>query len=266
MQTPMQPLMYTLLCAGLVVPWFFTQPEPAGKLGPPRPHVYRIRVNATLARRPPERTRAASEGDSSPMIAHPLKPPPLQRKFTSLPTLLCLVGLAIAPTSAVFGRGQARDTALHVAVVFGILLCVFRLIGKRELSRLSPFEFVTLMLVPELVSGVVQGDGELSPALVGLSTLFFLVLLTSTLSHRSETFQALVEPRPTILVANGRMLERAMNDERIAPEELVSEMHKNGLEDVRQVKWAILESGGHITVVSFDKGGERGSTEDDDVE
>lgn len=204
----------------------------------------------------------------SQMTGHPITPPALRREFTSIPTLLCLIGFAIAPTLAVFGRVEphARNAAIHVAIVFGVLLGVFRVIGKRELSRLSPFEFVTLMLVPELVSEVVQGTGELSSALVGLSTLFLLVVLTSTLSHRFKPFQTLVEPAPTVLVANGHMLEKHMNDERIAPDELLSEMHKQGLEHLHQVKWAILESGGHITFVPLTKPNEHGSTDDDDVD
>lgn len=185
------------------------------------------------------------------MTTQPPGPPSLSRKLTSVATCVCVAMFAVAPALAFpsdFSE-QARLSVLHVAVVFGVLMCVFRVIGKRELSRLSPFEFVTLMLVPELVSEVVQGKGELSASLVGLSTLFFLVLMTSMLSHRFRSFQSLIEPSPTVLVSDGRLLERNMNNERIAPDELLSEMHKQGLEHLHQLKWAVLEPSGHITFV-----------------
>lgn len=199
---------------------------------------------------------------------HPLTPPPLERKLTSSSTLVCLIVFTIIPALALLSEESkpARLAVIHVAVVFAVLLCVFRVIGKRELSRLSPFEFVTLMLVPELVSEVVQGSGELGVSLVGLSTLFFLVLLTSLLSHLFKPVQTLVEPSPTVLVSNGKLVERAMNDERIAPGELLSEMHKQGLEHLHQVKWAILESGGHITFVARGGAPARGSDDDSDIE
>jgi uncharacterized membrane protein YcaP (DUF421 family) len=185
------------------------------------------------------------------MQVEPPKPPHLERKLTSWSTLACIVAFSIPPVAALVlpPSNQAKLAVIHVAVVFGVLLVAFRVLGKRELSRLSPFEFVTLMLVPELVSEVVQGGGELSAALVGLSTLFLLVQLVSLFSHRFHGVQRLVEAEPTILVANGKLREREMNDERIAPDELFSEMHKQGLERLSQVKWAILEGSGHITFV-----------------
>ncbi len=168
-------------------------------------------------------------------------------------TCLLVLILATFPVLAVMGfrSERAQTTALNVAVVFGVLLVVFRLMGKRELGRLSPFEFVTLMLAPEIVSEVLQGNGEVSASLTGLSTLFGLVLTVSLLSHRFPPFQRLVEAPPTLLVADGQLLERRLNEERIAPDELIAEMHKQGIETVREVKWAILEGSGNITFIPY---------------
>lgn len=175
----------------------------------------------------------------------------MPRRFAAPGTFVVLFLLAAGPLAAAAGfvSERAAATTLHVALAFGALMAVFRVIGKRELGRLSPFEFVTLMLVPEIVSEVVQGNGDLSSSLVGLSTLFMLVLGTSLLSHRFQTVQQLMESAPTLLVANGLMLERNMNRERIPPEELIAEMHKQGIERLEDVKWAILESSGVIACV-----------------
>jgi uncharacterized membrane protein YcaP (DUF421 family) len=123
------------------------------------------------------------------------------------------------------------------------------LLGKRELGRLSPFELVTLMLIPEILSGAVQGERPLLPGLAGLCAILGLVLLSSTLCHRFEAAQKLMEASPTLLVFEGRLLEDNLNRERIAPDELVAEMRKQGLESLGLVRMAVLESSGNITFV-----------------
>jgi uncharacterized membrane protein YcaP (DUF421 family) len=181
----------------------------------------------------------------------PTHPPRIQRRIQSPATFALLALLAVGPlvATANIPSSLAKATALHVAIAFTVLLVLFRLIGKRELGRLSPFEFVTLMLVPEIVSEVVQGTGDLTASLVGLSTLFSLVLGLSILSHRFRSVQHMVEAPPALLVAHGKLIESAMNSERIAPDELIAEMHKQGLERIDDVKWGILESSGNITFV-----------------
>jgi uncharacterized membrane protein YcaP (DUF421 family) len=157
--------------------------------------------------------------------------------------------LPVLAVAGVLGH-EAWDRALRVLVVFVTLLAVFRLIGKRELGRLSPFELVMLMLIPEVLSDTLQGQGSVMDAFSGLSTLFLLVVVTSALVHRFERFEKIVEPEPTLLVADGRMLENALNEERITPEELFSEMRKQGIGRVSDVRWAVLESSGNVTFVS----------------
>lgn len=175
----------------------------------------------------------------------------MRRRVNAPQTLAVLLGLCLVPAVAAFvdWSGAAGQTALHVTLAFITLLVLFRVMGKRELSRLSPFELVTLMLVPEIVSQFVQGEGNLSASFVGLCTLFALVLITSLLSHRFTPVQQLMESSPTLLVAGGRLLEANMNRERIAPAELIAEMHKQGIADLQQVSWAILEGSGDITFV-----------------
>lgn len=180
-----------------------------------------------------------------------LQPPKLKRQLQAPSTFIVLAAFTVGPILALSGAlsDRAQQATLHVLLAFGVLLVVFRIMGKRELSRLSPFELVTLMLVPEIVSEAVQGNGEVTSSLVGLSTLFLLVLSFSIASHRFEFVQNLMESPPTLLVADGKMIERNMNSERIAPEELVAEMHKQGIGSLADLKWAILEGSGNVTCI-----------------
>jgi uncharacterized membrane protein YcaP (DUF421 family) len=77
-----------------------------------------------------------------------------------------------------------------------------------------------------------------------------MVFATSLLSQRFRGIQRVVEAEPTVLVADGKMLEENMNRERIAPDELFSEMRKQSIERLAQVRFAVLESSGNLTFIS----------------
>ena len=104
------------------------------------------------------------------------------------------------------------DIVLRSTVMFAILFALLRLMGKRELNSVSPFELVTLMLIPEVLSNALQQEGELLNGLVGLSTLLLMVLATSILSYSVPGFARVVESEPTVLVAQGKVCQRALDD------------------------------------------------------
>jgi uncharacterized membrane protein YcaP (DUF421 family) len=182
----------------------------------------------------------------------PPRPPTLRRKVARPGRLVLLVtALAALPLLAAAGmlNEGARSSVLHVVISFAALLLAFRVIGKRELGRLSPFELVTLMLIPEILSNTVQGQGALVTALAGLSTILLLVLVVSVVAQRFELVQKVLEAEPTLLVADGCMLENNMNRERISPEELFGEMRKQGFAQLSEVRWAVLEPSGNVTFI-----------------
>jgi uncharacterized membrane protein YcaP (DUF421 family) len=186
-------------------------------------------------------------------MSRPPGAPSMRRRWVNPARLLLALGvLAVAPMVALAGRlgDQARSSVICVAATYAVLILGFRLLGKRELSQLSPFELVTLMLIPEIMSSTVQGEGSLLTSVAGLSAILLLVLATSALAHRVPVVQRVLEASPTLLVADGKLLEDNLNRERISPEDLVGEMHKQGIERLEQVRFAILETGGNISFVS----------------
>lgn len=214
---------------------------------------------------PPRSTKAPKAKASSNWHARcfaacvtpaPPKPPEVKRTIESpFAVIAGILALGTAPALAAAGvlPREAQKSVLHVCIVFVTLLTAFRLLGKRELGRLSPFDFVTLMLVPEILSNAVQGQESVVTGLSGLSTLLLLVLVTSVLAYRFRAVERVVEAEPALLVADGRLITRNLHSERIQPSELFSEMRKQGLEDLSQVKWAVLESSGSITFVPNDR-------------
>jgi uncharacterized membrane protein YcaP (DUF421 family) len=142
------------------------------------------------------------------------------------------------------------ETVVRIAVIYSFILVGLRLLGKRELSQLTPLELVTLMLIPEIVSQSMIGeDFSVTNGVIGLATIFSLVFLTSLLKQNVKSVERLIEGTPTLLVQRGKFIEENLNKERITPDEVFGEMHKSGLEHLAEVKWAILETDGKISIV-----------------
>jgi len=145
------------------------------------------------------------------------------------------------------------ETVLRIAFIYFFLMIALRAMGKRELNKLSAFELVMLLLIPELFSqAALREDFSMTNATIATATLLTLVLLTSMVSHMSKRAHEVINGTPTVLVRAGRYVEDNMNRERIAPDELLAEMHKAGYEKLEQIKWAILEDDGKIALIPAD--------------
>lgn len=146
------------------------------------------------------------------------------------------------------------ETVLRVAAIYLFILIALRVLGKREFGQLSPVELVTLLMIPEILSQALTGDDySVTNAFVGVATLLVLVFATSLLMHRFKKVEVAVTGEPTVLVHEGNLIERALNITRVTPDEVFSEMHKNGLLTLDQVKWAILLTDGSIAIVPTDR-------------
>ena len=148
------------------------------------------------------------------------------------------------------GPWWAYPSVAAILTMFAVCIACFRIIGKRELTGMSPFELVMLLFIPQLFSrAITRQDYSMTNAVIGATTLFSLVFLTSIGSHRSRRFRRIMQADPTVLVRRGQLVEALLNRERILPDDLFSAMHKVGLERLDQVEWAILESDGRIALI-----------------
>jgi uncharacterized membrane protein YcaP (DUF421 family) len=139
---------------------------------------------------------------------------------------------------------------LRITIIYFFLMAAMRVLGKREFGELSPFELVTILMIPEIVTQVLtQGDQSLIGALTGIATLFVLVYLTSLVTQRSKRMHELVAGVATVLVDKGRFVDENLQRERVTPEDVFTAMHQAGLADLPQVRWAILEDDGKIAII-----------------
>ncbi len=142
------------------------------------------------------------------------------------------------------------EIVFRAAIIYLAALTLFRIVGRKELARYSPFDFLLILLASQaLRQTLVASDKSLTTGLLSLATLLGLDLLFSWISFRSERFGALVQGRPRKLVEHGRPIEEAMRRSRFTVEELRSRLRRYGIDRMDAVESAWLERDGNVTFV-----------------
>jgi uncharacterized membrane protein YcaP (DUF421 family) len=148
------------------------------------------------------------------------------------------------------------DLVIRTVVIFLVILVITRLVGRRELSSLEPFDLIMLVVIGDLVQqGVTQGDLSVSGAVIVLSTLALLIVFTSYLSFRVPPIRPLLDGEPVILVEAGRPIEKNLRRERITHGELRAAARIQGISSIGQVRFAVLETNGQISFIKNENGG-----------
>jgi uncharacterized membrane protein YcaP (DUF421 family) len=142
------------------------------------------------------------------------------------------------------------DVVLRAVVVFFFLLFLMRVVGRRELSSLEPFDLVLLIVIGDLVQqGVTQSDHSLTGAILSAGTFGILVVGTSYVSFRFRRLRPAIEGEPMIVMQDGTPIERNLRRERITLEELAASARRDGIASLDDVEWAVLETGGQISFI-----------------
>ena len=135
-------------------------------------------------------------------------------------------------------------------VVYGFLLLLLRITGKRQVGQLAPFDLVLLLVLSNAVQNSMNaGDNSLVGGLLSAATLVGLNWLVSIATYRSKKIEALVEGRPQILIHNGEMFEDVIAKAHLTHHELHSALRMSGCSAVEDVHSAILENSGAISIV-----------------
>ena len=138
---------------------------------------------------------------------------------------------------------------LRTLILYPLLLLVVRLMGKRQLGQMEPAEFVVAMLLADLAAVPMQDFGiPLLSGLLPILTLLALSLLLSQLSLRSLRLRALICGTPTVLIRGGKLQQDAMRKNRFTIDELMEELREQGVTRIEDVKYAVLENSGQLTV------------------
>jgi uncharacterized membrane protein YcaP (DUF421 family) len=134
--------------------------------------------------------------------------------------------------------------------VYLFLLIAFRLAGKRQLGQLTAFDLVVLLVISNVLQNAAIGnDSSLGGGLVGASVIIALNWLVAWLTFRHKHVERMVENVPTVLIKHGQVLHANLDREHMSMPELRAALRKEGITTMSEVRYAILEEDGHVSVI-----------------
>lgn len=143
--------------------------------------------------------------------------------------------------------GLLRTIILYILIIAGV-----RLMGKRQVGELEPSELVLSLIIADLASVPMQDYGiPLLAGVVPILTLLAVTMILSVLTMKSVKFRALLCGRPSIIVQNGTLDQKEMAKTRLTLDELLEELRGKGYTDLSQIKYAILETNGLLSVLPY---------------
>jgi uncharacterized membrane protein YcaP (DUF421 family) len=147
------------------------------------------------------------------------------------------------------------DAVLRAAAMYGLLLLIFRMGGKRTLARITPFDLVLLLVIAEATQQALLGqDYSVVNAALVIVTLVGIDIALSVLRLRWRRLDKLIDDLPVILVRDGQPLRQVMARSRVDKSDIMEAARRlRGLERMDQIKYAILETSGSITVIPAER-------------
>jgi len=142
------------------------------------------------------------------------------------------------------------DLVIRAAVAFLFVYLLTRVIGRRELSSMQPFDLILLVMIGDLVQqGVTQNDFSVTGSLLVGSTIALMTVGISYASFRFPRLRPALDGEPVIVVEDGRPIDRNLRRNRITLEELAAAGRQNGIDTLDKVRWAVLETNGSISFI-----------------
>src|SRR3954468_5660451 len=142
------------------------------------------------------------------------------------------------------------DIVLRGIVVFVFLFVLVRVMGRRELSSLEPFDLILLIILGDAVQqGLTQDDYSLTGAMLAVGTIAILQVATSWLNFRIPRLRPILDGEPIVIVQDGKPIERNLKRERLTDDDLAEAARKQGIGKLDEVAWAVMETSGTISFI-----------------
>ncbi len=139
---------------------------------------------------------------------------------------------------------------LRTVIIYIILISTMRIMGKRQIGELEVSDLVTTLLLSEIATLPIENQEiPVMYAVIPIITLLTIEVISSVISFKSPKIRGFLNAKPSILISQGKINQRELRNSRIAIDELISEIRLNGISDIKEVQYAILESSGKLTVI-----------------
>jgi uncharacterized membrane protein YcaP (DUF421 family) len=152
--------------------------------------------------------------------------------------------------SAMFDPTRLADVALRTFLIYFGLLLALRIAGKREVGQMKPFDLVTLLIISNAVQNAMVGpDNSLVGGLTAAAIILILNRLVGILRTRYGFAEKMFEGSPTVIALDGKLLEQEVHREGLCEADILQAIREHGVEEIHQVKAAVLEVDGSISII-----------------
>jgi uncharacterized membrane protein YcaP (DUF421 family) len=139
---------------------------------------------------------------------------------------------------------------VRAALVYVFLLLAMRLLGNRPMAQMNRFDVILLMVLANAVQNAMNaGDNSVLAGVLLAITLMALNHLLHRIAYRNKHIERVMEGSPKVLVHSGQIIWAVADSASLTDEDIRAELRKSGITDVAGVRWAILETDGHISVI-----------------
>lgn len=141
-------------------------------------------------------------------------------------------------------------TFIRAVVLYTLVLIVMRLMGKREIGQLQPFELAIAIMIADLASIPMSELGiPITNGIIPILALLVMYMIISVLNMKSVNFRKIISGQPSLLIYRGKIDERVLKRERITVNELQERLRGENVFNLSDVEYAILETNGEVTVI-----------------
>ena len=142
------------------------------------------------------------------------------------------------------------DIVLRATAMFAVVFLLLRLLGKRELAQMTPFELLVLIVIGDLIQqGITHDDFSLTGATLAIATFGFWSTVLAWCSYRWPRVERVLDGEPAVLIERGQLVKANLDRHRITRSEIEREMRLAGIPHIEQVQWAVLETEGKISFI-----------------
>lgn len=145
------------------------------------------------------------------------------------------------------------EIVFRASITFMVMFLITRGLSKRTLGDMSPFEMLLLVTLGDIVQqGVTQEDYSLTGSMLALSTFAFWITVLTWVTWRSDRGRRILEGVPIVLVRDGAPIDKALAIERMPLDEVLEAARQAGVEELADIKVAVLEVNGRISIIKAD--------------
>ncbi|MBS4208985.1 DUF421 domain-containing protein [Bacillus sp. FJAT-50079] len=149
---------------------------------------------------------------------------------------------------------------LRTILLYGVILVIFRAMGKREIGELSVIDLVVFIMLGEMA--VIAIEDHKDPIMHTITPMAVLLIIQIGMAYgslKSRKFRKLVDGEPSIIIKNGKIDEKAMKKLRYNFDDLLMQMRTKDIDNIADVEFAILETSGELSIIKKGKKGRAGS-------